>query len=97
MFPVVARGVPQFTSCDVAYVTTDDRNPASRELQFSSPSSTSNLNPKNLTAASSIKLPVASLLKQYKDTHNALTRHFDLLYIQQGVDRLPVDVCYPPH
>ncbi|CAF9933379.1 MAG: proteasome component M29 [Alectoria fallacina] len=38
----------------------------------------------------SIKLPVATLLRQYKDNHNALVRHFDLLYIQQGVDRLAV-------
>lgn len=38
----------------------------------------------------SIKLPVATLLKQYKDHQNALIRHFDLLYIQQGIDRLPV-------
>ena len=37
----------------------------------------------------SIKLPVAPLLKQYKDSKNALVRHFDLLYIQQGIDRLP--------
>lgn len=39
----------------------------------------------------SIILPVATLLKQYKENHNALIRHFDLLYIYQGVDRLPVD------
>ncbi len=38
----------------------------------------------------SIKLPVATLLKQYKDNRNALVRHFDLLYIQQGIDRLPL-------
>ena len=38
----------------------------------------------------SIKLPVAMLLKQYKDNHNALVRHFDLLYIQHGIDRLPL-------
>jgi len=36
-------------------------------------------------------LPVAALLKQYNENHNGLIRHFDLLYIQQGVDRLPVD------
>ena len=40
----------------------------------------------------SIKLPVAALLKQYKENLNPLIRHFDLLYIQQGVDRLPVSV-----
>lgn len=40
----------------------------------------------------SIKLPVAALLKQYKDVHDTLVRHFDLLYIQQGVDRLSVEV-----
>ena len=38
---------------------------------------------------SSIKLPVAALLKQYKDNSNTLVRHFDLLYVQQGVDKLP--------
>ena len=38
----------------------------------------------------SIKLPVASLLRQYKENHNSLIRHFDLLYIQQGVERLPL-------
>ena len=38
----------------------------------------------------SIQLPVGALLKQYKEQHNPLIRHFDLLYIQQGVDRLPV-------
>ena len=42
----------------------------------------------------SIKLPVATLLKQYKDNQNKLVRHFDLLYIQQGVNRLPVNVSY---
>ncbi|MCJ1386964.1 proteasome component M29 [Xylographa soralifera] len=41
-------------------------------------------------ARPSIKLPVAALVKQYKDCHNAIVRHFDLLYIQQGIDRLPV-------
>ena len=40
----------------------------------------------------SIKLPVTALLKQYKNTHSPLVRHFDLLYVQQGVDRLPVQV-----
>lgn len=40
--------------------------------------------------APEIKLPVASLLKQYKENTNALIRHFDVLYIQQGLDRLPV-------
>ncbi|KAL8713530.1 MAG: hypothetical protein Q9220_002392 [cf. Caloplaca sp. 1 TL-2023] len=39
-----------------------------------------------------IKLPVASLLKQYKENQNALVRHFDILYIQQGLDRLPISV-----
>ena len=40
----------------------------------------------------SIQLPVASLLQQYKTSTNSLVRHFDLLYIQQGIDRLPKDV-----
>ncbi|KAF1929696.1 major component of the proteasome [Didymella exigua CBS 183.55] len=38
-----------------------------------------------------LKLPVAALLKQYKDNADvALIRHFDILYIQQGISRLPV-------
>ncbi|KAI4104496.1 MAG: hypothetical protein L6R37_003239 [Teloschistes peruensis] len=37
-----------------------------------------------------IKLPVAGLLKQYKENTNALIRYYDLLYIQQGLQRLPV-------
>jgi len=38
-----------------------------------------------------IKLPVAALLKQFKENTNvALIRHFDILYIQQGILRLPV-------
>ena len=37
----------------------------------------------------SIKLPVATLLKQCKENQNSLVRHFDLLYIQQGIDRMP--------
>lgn len=37
-----------------------------------------------------IRLPVAALLRQYKDSINPLTRHFDLLYVQQGLDRLAV-------
>ena len=36
-----------------------------------------------------IKLPVAALLKQYKDNQSLPIRHFDLLYIQQGVGRMP--------
>jgi proteasome component ECM29 len=36
----------------------------------------------------SIQLPVAALIKQFKDQQSSLIRHFDLLYIQQGVDRL---------
>ncbi|KAL1595663.1 proteasome component M29 [Paraconiothyrium brasiliense] len=38
-----------------------------------------------------IKLPVAALLKQFKENGDvALIRHFDILYIQQGISRLPV-------
>ena len=36
-------------------------------------------------------MPVAALLKQYKENDNNLVRHFDLLYIQQGIDRLPLE------
>ena len=35
-----------------------------------------------------IQLPVEALVKQFKEHENALIRHFDLLYIQQGVGRL---------
>ncbi|KAL8717987.1 MAG: hypothetical protein Q9225_004830 [Loekoesia sp. 1 TL-2023] len=40
--------------------------------------------------APQIRLPVAALLKQYKENTNPLIRHFDILYIQQGLDRLAV-------
>ncbi|KAK6430703.1 proteasome component M29 [Oleoguttula sp. CCFEE 5521] len=36
----------------------------------------------------SVQLPVAALIKQFKEQQSSLIRHFDLLYIQQGVDRL---------
>lgn len=36
----------------------------------------------------SIQLPVAALLKQFKEQKSQLIRHFDLLYIQQGIDRI---------
>lgn len=39
----------------------------------------------------SIKLPVASLLSQFKEQKSQLIRHFDLVYLQQGVDRLDSD------
>ena len=40
----------------------------------------------------SIQLPVARLLAQFKDNQNSLIRHFDLLYIQQGIERLSKEV-----
>lgn len=36
----------------------------------------------------SIQLPVAALVKQFKEQESSLIRHFDMLYIQQGVGRL---------
>ncbi|EME39141.1 hypothetical protein DOTSEDRAFT_66216 [Dothistroma septosporum NZE10] len=39
-------------------------------------------------APQSIQLPVAALIKQFKEQDSSLIRHFDLLYIQQGVVRL---------
>ncbi|KAI9832372.1 MAG: hypothetical protein M1819_004360 [Sarea resinae] len=40
----------------------------------------------------SIKLPVLALLQQFKSQPaSPLVRHFDLLYIQQGLGRLPVN------
>ncbi|OOF96967.1 hypothetical protein ASPCADRAFT_205719 [Aspergillus carbonarius ITEM 5010] len=41
--------------------------------------------------APAIKLPVAALLKQFKEQKSQLIRHFDLIYIQQGIDRLGSD------
>lgn len=38
--------------------------------------------------APSIKLPVAALLNQFKEQKSQLIRHFDLVYLQQGIDRL---------
>jgi proteasome component ECM29 len=35
-----------------------------------------------------VQLPVAALLKQFKEQQNTLIRHFDLLYIHQGILRL---------
>ncbi len=36
-----------------------------------------------------VRLPVAALLKQFKDnSQTPLIRHFDLLYVQQGISRL---------
>ena len=37
--------------------------------------------------APAIKLPVAALLKQFKEQNVQLIRHFDLIYLQQGIDR----------
>lgn len=45
---------------------------------------------RKLTQHRSIQLPVVALLKQFKDNPNVpLIRHFDLLYIQKGITRLP--------
>lgn len=40
----------------------------------------------------SIELPVPALLKQFKEQSSQLIRHFDLLYIQKGLDRLDPSV-----
>ncbi|KAJ5774618.1 hypothetical protein N7457_009514 [Penicillium paradoxum] len=49
--------------------------------------------------APSIQLPVAALLKQFKEQKSQLIRHFDLIYAQQGIDRLGsearVDILLP--
>ena len=37
-----------------------------------------------------IPLPVAALLAQLKESPNALVKHFDTLYVQQGFERLPI-------
>ncbi len=36
----------------------------------------------------SVQLPVAALVRQFKEQKSSLIRHFDLLYIQQGLGRL---------
>ena len=41
--------------------------------------------------APAIKLPVSALLKQFKEQKTQLIRHFDLIYLQQGIDRLGSD------
>ncbi|KAI2993811.1 hypothetical protein CBS147482_8622 [Aspergillus niger] len=41
--------------------------------------------------APSIKLPVTALLKQFREQKSQLIRHFDLIYLQQGIDRLGSD------
>jgi proteasome component ECM29 len=44
-----------------------------------------------LTSFRTINLPVAALLKQYKENAAvSLIRHFDILYIQHGISRLSV-------
>lgn len=43
----------------------------------------------------SIQLPVDALLKQFKTSTSPLVRHFDLLYVQQGLERLPTSVSKP--
>nr|POE63451.1 proteasome component ecm29 [Quercus suber] len=40
------------------------------------------------TKPQSIQLPVAALVKQFKEQENSFVRHFDFVYIQQGVGRL---------
>ncbi|KAL9616917.1 MAG: hypothetical protein Q9160_008265 [Pyrenula sp. 1 TL-2023] len=42
------------------------------------------------SAPSTIKLPVHALFKQFRDNGNIFVRHFDLQFIQQGIDRLSV-------
>jgi proteasome component ECM29 len=42
----------------------------------------------------SITLPVAALLKQYKDNpSSSMIRHFDLMFIQQSIGKLTASVC----
>jgi proteasome component ECM29 len=42
----------------------------------------------NRIQSQSIQLPVSTLLKQFKEQKSQLIRHYDLLYIQQGIDRV---------
>ncbi|KAJ5083817.1 hypothetical protein N7456_013244 [Penicillium angulare] len=41
--------------------------------------------------APTIQLPVAALLKQFKEQKSQLVRYYDLVYAQQGIDRLGSD------
>ena len=42
----------------------------------------------NRIQSQSIQLPVSALLKQFKEQKSQLIRHYDLLYVQQGIDRI---------
>jgi hypothetical protein len=43
-----------------------------------------------------VVLPVAALLKQYKDNpESSIIRHFDLLFIQQSIGKLSSLVSFP--
>lgn len=47
----------------------------------------------NLNYSRGVVLPVAALLKQYKDhPDSVMIRHFDLLFIQQSIGKLPSQV-----
>lgn len=46
----------------------------------------------------SVVLPVAALLKQYKENpQSTMIRHFDLLFIQQSIGKLSSKVCKHPN
>jgi proteasome component ECM29 len=93
-----------YISCSLVSLDTANCGSFSRSYQFASTSTlvlnhrTNLLN--HLESSSravsdvvcrDIKLPVAALLKQFKENANVpLIRHFDILYIQQGISRLPI-------
>lgn len=50
----------------------------------------------SLTVNRGIVLPVAALVKQYKENPgSAMLRHFDLMFIQQSIGKLSATVSLP--
>lgn len=46
---------------------------------------------RRLKLSTGISLPVQPLLKQFSESNSSLVRQFDMIYIQQGLERLPVE------
>ncbi len=43
---------------------------------------------KRLKSSSTVQLPVQAMLKQFRETGNSFVKHFDLVFLQQGLERL---------
>ena len=46
---------------------------------------------RRLKLSTAISLPLQPLLKQFSESENSLVKQFDMIYIQQALERLPVD------